>query len=351
MAEGSVSNLESYVKHEHLEVERANLEHKIKLDHWMENLPENLHHVPLYCLAIPGSHESGSYSIDPHSEFSPEEHDRGKSKMLHLVGNMTRKVIYNWRRTQDITCQKQLLRGIRYFSFSVAPKEGSSEIFIVCGLYGIPVSFILADIKEFMDSHPKEIILIDFEHFFEMTNEHHEKLMKQVTEAFGSKVCPYPEDLEQATLAWMWQQEYQVITFYRHEVAKDHPFLWVDCIEGASPDALHISDLIFFLSQNYLRERNDRTFYVSKGHLTPTVAFILRHPRSCLKDMLVSTTHAALYQWLKEKTAGKYGLNIVTCDFVESHKFHFCFMVVEVNYYELMIAEHDKKKKIHGRKI
>jgi len=38
---------------------------------WMTNLPERLTKIPINKLAIPGSHNSGAYELDPTTPISP----------------------------------------------------------------------------------------------------------------------------------------------------------------------------------------------------------------------------------------------------------------------------------------
>lgn len=42
----------------------------IDLSQWMTNLPEPLTKIPLNKLAIPGSHDSGAYYLDPNTPVS-----------------------------------------------------------------------------------------------------------------------------------------------------------------------------------------------------------------------------------------------------------------------------------------
>lgn len=41
------------------------------LSQWMTNLPEPLTNIPINNLAIPGSHNSGSYYLDPSTPIAP----------------------------------------------------------------------------------------------------------------------------------------------------------------------------------------------------------------------------------------------------------------------------------------
>ena len=41
---------------------------------WMSNLPEHLFNQPIRKLAIPGSHDSASFWLDPHAPLVPSEY-------------------------------------------------------------------------------------------------------------------------------------------------------------------------------------------------------------------------------------------------------------------------------------
>lgn len=48
----------------------------------------------------------------------------------------------------------------------------------------------LEQISSFLSSHAREVVFLDFNHFYGVQNLHHEKLVAMLKEVFGDKLCP-----------------------------------------------------------------------------------------------------------------------------------------------------------------
>lgn len=48
----------------------------------------------------------------------------------------------------------------------------------------------LEQISSFLSAHAKEVVFLDFNHFYGVQNLHHEKLVTMLKEVFGEKLCP-----------------------------------------------------------------------------------------------------------------------------------------------------------------
>lgn len=48
----------------------------------------------------------------------------------------------------------------------------------------------LEQISSFVSSHAREVVFLDFNHFYGVQNLHHEKLVAMLKEVFGDKLCP-----------------------------------------------------------------------------------------------------------------------------------------------------------------
>ena len=102
-----------------------------ELSCWMQKIRDD---ALLRQTAIPGSHDAG-----------------------------TRGLIWAGE-TQTYTVTQQLLSGSRYFDLRVHKKGEEYRIFHSI-LDGIAFSQVLTEIKDFLLSHPSEILLLDFQHF------------------------------------------------------------------------------------------------------------------------------------------------------------------------------------------
>lgn len=49
---------------------------------------------------------------------------------------------------------------------------------------------VLTEIKEWMDAHPKEVVILSFSHFLGLSPELHVQLLATIRNIFTSKLCP-----------------------------------------------------------------------------------------------------------------------------------------------------------------
>lgn len=101
------------------------------LENWMEELDDD---ILVKDIIMPGSHDAGSYG-------------------MVWLGE-----------TQHLTIEEQLEIGTRYFDLRVNKLEDDYVIFhsIINGTRFLP---ILESIKSFIETHPTETLLLDFQHF------------------------------------------------------------------------------------------------------------------------------------------------------------------------------------------
>lgn len=83
-----------------------------------------------------------------------------------LLGNVGKAISARWSRTQDASLLEQLSTGIRYFDLRVIHRCEDSLFYFVHGQYAKEVSEELFHIKSFLQDHPKEVVLLDFNHFY-----------------------------------------------------------------------------------------------------------------------------------------------------------------------------------------
>ena len=116
------------------------------LSTWMARIDDN---ALLRQIAIPGSHDAG-----------------------------TRGLIWAGE-TQNYTITEQLLSGSRYFDLRVHKKNGKNVIFHSI-LDGMEFSSVLYAIRDFIQSHPSETILLDFQHFKDSQDEVKQLLISEL---------------------------------------------------------------------------------------------------------------------------------------------------------------------------
>ncbi|XP_060688860.1 PI-PLC X domain-containing protein 2 isoform X1 [Hemiscyllium ocellatum] len=309
---------------------------------WMGSLPPALSALPLANLAVPGSHDSFSFWIDEKSPVGPDQ----PVVVRHMAGifrSFWKKMMKRWSVTQSLTFREQLEAGIRYFDLRVSTKPGDSEeLYFIHGLYGSKVHDGLIEIDDFLTAHTKEVVFLDFNHYYEMDDSHHDYLIRMLRNTFGPKLCR-ANLVEEITLQYLWEHKYQVLVFYHHPMAHDFPFLrpgnqmpapWANTTDARK--------LVQFL-ETTLNERAKRgTFHVSQAILTPQTKTVIRGLIVGLRDSLVARNLPTIMNWVKSQKPGVNGVNIITSDFVEL--VDFATTVIKLN--NLLLHDRNKHEQI-----
>lgn len=283
--------------------------------------------VPLYNLCIPGSHDAMSYCLDENSPIDPRE-----SKTLQILEKklpcIVRKIIYKWSTTQDLTVSEQLDSGIRYFDLRIAhkPDDTSTNLYFVHMLFtDVTVADTLKEMSDWLETHPKEAIILACRELHGMTVEQHKHLISCIKRTFRFKLCPRKEN---PSLQNMWQKGYQVIISYENCIAEKHKELWPP-IPYWWGNTTRTEALIRYLEKQKHSGRPGG-FFVAGINLTENLWYILKHPFGSLKKLTRSKL-PCLSDWVQNQCPGsqKDAINIIAGDFVEMD----CFVtdVIELN--------------------
>merc|ERR1719370_1176509 len=226
---------------------------------WMGELPDHAHFLPFNQLSIPGSHDSCTASLDRDGGLHADAPELYRD-VLRVLGSWAKTVAHRWSQTQDKTFTEQLHLGIRYFDLRISVRPGCEELYLVHGFYGETVKNCLTAIRSWLDLHPREVVLLDMNHFHGLEKPHHQRLVEDILEIFGAKLVPRRNDARELTLAQMWKEGQQVVVFYHHvEAGVSTPnslqptleYLWPgSMIPSPWPRTTRIKDLIDFLDKN-----------------------------------------------------------------------------------------------------
>ncbi|KAJ7378207.1 PI-PLC X domain-containing protein 2 [Desmophyllum pertusum] len=173
---------------------------------WMENLPNEKQLCPLKDLVIPGSHDSGTFFLDQNMEIGPDESSTIQT-LGSIFGKIAKSVVHSWSVTQSMTIYEQLLSGIRYLDLRVAYRAEDNEIHILHGLYGWAIQRVLEEVNRFVANYPNEIVILDFNHFYNMDTATHETLADTLLASFSEIFRAPGEDGPNVTLQEMWGNE------------------------------------------------------------------------------------------------------------------------------------------------
>lgn len=275
---------------------------------------------------ISGSHDSSTFGLDKTLEL-------GKSENWFLrflannkiTGCIVKEIAYKWAVAQSKGYTEQLELGIRYFDLRTEKRNKDSLYYFVHGLYGPKVFDCMNEINEFLEKHPKEVVLLDFNHFYTMEDADHEAVVKTVLEIFGKKICPWHNDLPvRLSLADMWKNDWQVLMFYANDdMALKHEQLWPSSyMPSPWANTMDIKSLLQFLTKNYGEKRP--SFEVCQGVITPQTVTVVKHLSGSIRKNCADKLNPRFTAWLKGKVRGSCvegeagGINICIMDFVET---------------------------------
>ena len=276
----------------------------------MSQLPASVKAKKLTEIVIPGSHDSGTYQLD---KKLPVGHD--EAEILQELGNnpvlgpLTKYIIHRWSITQHGNIQDQLHNGIRYFDFRVAKLEGKFRI--VHGLHGEEVFNIFTAIQEFLEQNQEEIVILHFQHYFDVTFDDHMQILQNLLDKFGSKLIE--KSVPNLVINELQKAGKQVLVLYTGP-SGDFNFPWPQSFcRNPWANTMDVTKLFKFLTKNMAR-RPLNCLYVSQSILTPNTTTILTKPFSTLFKA-TKPCNNALPRWIDE-TGKHLHPNIIMTDFV-----------------------------------
>ena len=220
--------------------------------------------------------------------------------------------------TQKSTITEQLNAGIRYFDIRVGYLLDRNDFFFIHGCYGHAISDDLQKMKQFLDSHPKEVLIIDFNHFSSFTDEIHEVFANLVLQHFDDLFYPYDGNqasLDKLSLKNFWDANKQVFVRY-DTVYRKHNLFWPSkYINSPFFNTASESKLLKELDGRFDTLQNG-VFNVFQAILTPQTSTIVFNMWSSLEKTLAESGNIKIKAWLEDVFVRKQkGMNILICDF------------------------------------
>lgn len=159
---------------------------------WMREMRQTLNHRKLNEIVFPGTHDSGTVGIYEDSEFSCDQ--AWVQDYASKMGYLGKSYVYPWAKTQEYSILQQLKDGIRYFDFKVAngyDKEERKELYLVHFMNGQKVSEALLEISKFLEQKKnEEVIIVDFNAFFGLTQSDHQDLANNIVTMLEEFLVP-----------------------------------------------------------------------------------------------------------------------------------------------------------------
>ncbi|XP_077002786.1 PI-PLC X domain-containing protein 1 [Tamandua tetradactyla] len=287
---------------------------------WMSKLCPRLWDVPLHHLSIPGSHDTMTYCLNRKSPVSCGE-PRLLQLMSKLVPCLIRPMVLKWSATQVLTVTEQLDAGVRYLDLRVAHMlEGSEQnLHFVHMLYTTAlVEDTLTEISEWLEKHPREVVILACRNFEGMNEELHEYLVTCIKNIFGDMLCPRGEV---PTLRQLWSASYQVIVSYEDTCAVcRHKELWPG-IPYWWGNKVKTDQLIRYLESMKSHGRPD-VLFVAGINLTESLQYVLAHPAASMEKLTLPSL-PCLDAWVRQQVPGPGAgcTNIIAGDFIGASSF------------------------------
>lgn len=155
----------------------------ITAETWMERSPK-LAKVPFHKIAIPGTHDSATYSLaSVYSRPTSDPFAPDAPGFLAKAGQFAF-VSEPWAKAQNLTLGEQLARGARYLDLRPCA-EVNGTLRSCHGMYGPLMSDLLTDVRNFVAQHPQEIVLLNMQSFAGMSAQHHAALRALIDDKLG----------------------------------------------------------------------------------------------------------------------------------------------------------------------
>lgn len=157
---------------------------------WMQQIAAHIGDRPLNRIALPGTHDSATYSLTSSSEFAPD--DPGLRSTFGDT-SWSRGLAFRWGRTQIHTIAEQLAAGVRSLDIRVATYNGNDDdIRITHGAWGCSVDDVIRQIDAFTRKYTREIVLVHFKYNKSgiLTPGSKRSLIRRLTDVLGDRLAP-----------------------------------------------------------------------------------------------------------------------------------------------------------------
>lgn len=246
-----------------------------------------------------------------------------------------RQIIRRWALTQRLNMCEQLEAGIRYFDMRISVPNCSlvKGIRVLHALYGRELQAALTEINDFLKKHPKEVIILDFNHFYNFDTESCKSFLKILESSFGlNRFCPRRQATE-VSLNYMWENSYQIIAICANLTCTGETnWVWgSECILSPYPNVNRL-DLLFQILEETMKHHREaplNRFYVTQAILTARIRDVCLHLFSSLEEVFARKCTQKAITWISDYPKPS-SFNIIICDFVEID--NYCKSVIGLNY-------------------
>lgn len=229
----------------------------------------------------------------------------------------------------------------RYFDMRVAKRVFNTRpqitiFYEFChGLFCGQVELVLFDVKQFLNDHEGEFVILDFQHLYNFEDADHAALHKLIKNIFGKKIEPFDFN-EYFNLTYnrlVVENGHQVIIVYREKSLNGYHDFWPTLSWRTYWPKASDAKQLFQNNDRLLEKRGLRNGHISQFVLTPESGIIAHDPFNTLLFKLVMPNHNSILREISLKYPGKRpkAVNVIIADFVDLNNWMFCKVVVNLN--------------------
>lgn len=227
----------------------------------------------------------------------------------------------------------------RYFDLRIALNAPQQSFYFVHGLFCEEISEPFKELLNFLNQHPKEFVILDFQHFYDFEAHHHMTLINIIERFFRPKLftrISEESNLKQLTLSHAYNNQQQLIVIYRNDCFVNRDFFRSRDFPTPWPNATNISSLKTFLDQR-LEFRSSNQGFVTQCVITPDTRYILPRFYSSIRKACAKKVDSQLADWIKTQNPGRFRdgdkptSNVFLADFVDIRDNNFCRIVIDLN--------------------
>ncbi|KAF6202402.1 hypothetical protein GE061_004801 [Apolygus lucorum] len=301
---------------------------------WITDLPAYLRKIPINQLAIPGSHNGLTYKINAKSIIALDCDDA-----LKRISSISKSILARWSSCQRVSILKQLESGVRYFDLRVEYDPHRSEFWCVHLMKAEQLPEALQDIDTFLNNHPNEILILDFQHFLNFTSRpDHLKLITFLHDFFGKRLCP-ERSIADVTVEWMNLLNHQIIIVYRHDICSETDFFDGYRFPVVYPISSDPHLMLDSMSSHLAHSTSKNWCLVLKTVMEPNLRMVLRCPFANFRSKIAKSLLPHILTLLVPLRT--YHPNVIVADFVELDNAAFPRAIVNLNYESAMPNEEE----------
>lgn len=267
---------------------------------WMTDIHDVIKDRHLAELKIPGTHNSATSHISTSSKIGADAYEElgdYRSKLLSAIMYIpwVDQQVVKLAKTHSKCISEQLYDGIRFFDLRVS-LEDDNEFYATHSLLGARYQDIFLEIRNFIEHHPKELIILNFHYLYKKAENSQDRwftvsecdqFMQLVTSYLGKSLIPFVRARSDKRTLGELLDEGQVI-IHMHKItnrmrsqmnALYQDKIWTDdSVKRSWKEASDCQTRITHMSDAAITRNNYHlnTIQVQSGALTPTLGSIMR---------------------------------------------------------------------------